>query len=422
MPLSPPAQPHTISPELRYVHSLHTKIAQLRTREALITERIKRYRREREEVRGALGETKAELETAVQAPAAGGVDPTAWLPDELLCMILVRVLAGGTCGRVCRRWHAVCVGATAKKEAWEWRWAGYNHGRVGGLTPRTLMGWSASAVTSLATSLNDRIYVGKQDGVIQVRYTLTNTNTQHLHTLNLHGHTGCVRALVVGKDGTVYSASDDHDVRIWCADDGSHIHTIEGHDEPVYCLALGADGTLYTGSADTTIRVWARGGWGGARLVRTLEGHGGSVFALALSRDGKLYSGSLDNTIRVWSTVDGSHIRTLEGHTGGVLAVAVGADGTVYSGSRDDTRRMWSGQDGSPIRTLQMHWSVQTIVIGAGNTVFIGDNQGTISIWNGGAGPACELCTFTSPVTTVVIGQDGRLFFAGSDTSNVLEL
>jgi hypothetical protein len=72
-------------------------------------------------VSACLGETEAELETAVLAPI--GVDPTAWLPDEILWMIIVQVLAKGGCGRVCRRCYDVCAGASATKAAWQWRCA-----------------------------------------------------------------------------------------------------------------------------------------------------------------------------------------------------------------------------------------------------------------------------------------------------------
>jgi outer membrane protein assembly factor BamB len=408
------------TPEHLNVHALHSKLTQLRARDAVLTERIERDLREREEVREALSETEAELETVVQAPVAGGVDPTETLPDELLWMILVGVLVGGTCGRVCRRWHAVCAGATAKKQAWQQRWAGYARGSV---TPCTLLVGGESTVVSLAVAVRGRLYGSGRDMQIQVWSTVTNT---HLRTL--HGHTDMVCALVVGKDGTVYSASADTTVRIWSGDDGSHLGTLAGHTHAVRCLAVGADGTVYSGSEDTTIRVWTYG-WGEPRHLHTLEGHTDDVWSLALSKDGKLYSGSSDMTIGVWSPVDGSHIRTLEGHTADVYAVAVGADGTVYSGSQDGTLRMWSGLDGSLLRTLDMDVAVLTIAIGVGSTVFIGDVENRVSTWNSGRSlnrsrlsPVRTLYTFTGCVDTVAIGQDGQILVTCSGEHEHYEL
>jgi predicted GIY-YIG superfamily endonuclease len=360
-------------------------------------------------VRGALEETEAELETVVQAPVAGGVDPTAWLPDEIVWLILVRVLVGGICGRVCRRWHAVCAGATAKKQAWQWRWAGYTHGKA---TPRTLAGGpiplalrfaGAPKGMSLAVGLNGTLYYS-DDRVQKIDVWSTVTNT-HLQTLG--GHTERVYALTVGRDGAVYTGSGDKTVRVWSAEDGSHLDTLEGHTRGVMTLAVGADGTLYSGSSDDTIRVWANR-QGGSRHLRTLEV--ASVAFLALGKDAKVYTGCWDRFIRVWSTVDGSDLGALEGHTAEVYVVVVAADGTVYTGSKDHTLRTWSGLDGAPIRTVQIGAAVLCIAIGAGNTVLIGDGKGRVSVWDGGAAPARTLFTFTSYVEEVAIGQDGRLF------------
>jgi hypothetical protein len=426
-PSVPSASPATDgTPEFRKRHAKPQaeaenppKVIQLRAPDAELTEPIERDLCERDEVRGSLADAEAgvrdtlaeaEADEAVLAPVAGGIDPTETLPYELLWMILVQVLVGGSCGRVCRRWHAVCSGATAKKEAWQWRWAGYTHG---GMTPRTLTGGitggsdclSKSPIRCLATaSLQNTVYSGAEDGAIQVWCTVTNT-----HVRTLPGHTGAVIALAVAEDGALYSASADSTVRIWSGEDGSHLDTLDAHTDFVTSLAFGWDGTVYTGSSDKTVHVWADRA-GGSRLIRTLEGHAHVVWSIALGTNGKLYSGSADKTIRVWSADNGSHLGTLEGHTAYVYVVAVAADGTVYSGSRDDTLRAWSGVDGSPIRTLQMDCSVFTIAVGAGNTVLIGDARGRVSAWKGGAAPARTLCTVTPVVTAVAIGQDGRLF------------
>jgi hypothetical protein len=49
---------------------------------------------------------ECELEVVVHAPVSGGCDPTEWLPDELMLMVLERMplatLCGGACERVCQ--------------------------------------------------------------------------------------------------------------------------------------------------------------------------------------------------------------------------------------------------------------------------------------------------------------------------------
>jgi hypothetical protein len=87
----------------RRVDARKAQIVQLRARDAEITERIECDHRERGEVRAALAEAEAELEVEVNAPVANGVDPTEWLPEELLMAILIQVVTAGVCGLVCRR-------------------------------------------------------------------------------------------------------------------------------------------------------------------------------------------------------------------------------------------------------------------------------------------------------------------------------
>jgi hypothetical protein len=69
---------------------------------------------------------------------ANGVDPTEWLPEELLMAILIQVVTAGVCGLVCRRWHAVCQDGRVKRRAWEGRWEGYT---AGWRAPQTLVAW-----------------------------------------------------------------------------------------------------------------------------------------------------------------------------------------------------------------------------------------------------------------------------------------
>jgi hypothetical protein len=97
------------------VDAIKARITQLRARVTEIAERIERDRREQAEVRGALAETEAELEVEVLVPVANGVDPTEWLPEELLVAILLQVVAAGVCGLVCRRWYAVCQDASTAR-------------------------------------------------------------------------------------------------------------------------------------------------------------------------------------------------------------------------------------------------------------------------------------------------------------------
>jgi hypothetical protein len=67
----------------------------------------------RKEVRAHIEEVKIVLDAAVNAPVSGGRDPTQWLPDELMLMVLERLpletLWSGSCKHVCKRWLRLMI-------------------------------------------------------------------------------------------------------------------------------------------------------------------------------------------------------------------------------------------------------------------------------------------------------------------------
>jgi WD40 repeat protein len=197
---------------------------------------------------------------------SGERDPTEWLPDELMLMIMlmlpIATLWSGACERECQRWARLMESASIVQLKRNSRWVAYE---AGAIKPRTL-----------------------------------------------DGHTDTVWALASGLDGKVYSGSFDGTIRVWSGESGAHLQTLKGRTNGVNALAVGLDGYIYSGSDDLAVRVWS--GASGTH-VRTLKGHTNLVLALAVGLDGKIYSGSSDCTIRVWAPDDGTHLQTLVGHT-----------------------------------------------------------------------------------------------------------
>ena len=67
----------------------------------------------RKEVRACIEEVTIVLDAAVNAPVSGGRDPTQWLPDELMLMVLERLpletLWSGSLQHVCKRWSRLMI-------------------------------------------------------------------------------------------------------------------------------------------------------------------------------------------------------------------------------------------------------------------------------------------------------------------------
>jgi hypothetical protein len=409
------------------VDGLKTRIASLRARDTAfteqierdqreLTEQIERDHREQAEVRGALAAAEAELEVEVHAPVANGVDPTAWLPDELLMAILIHVAAGGACRLACRRWHAACHDRSVKRRAWEGRWEGYS---AGWRVPQKLIGdrlgpYSdpSEEVCALAVGPEGTVYSAT---TYNGTYAWSGTGRSYLRALddtNLVGFGSSVLA-VGGPDSTVYAPcpSGSGSICVWSGTDGRCLDAIHTPSK-VLALAVAVDGTLFV-SSHTVIRAWSKG-----EHVRTILGHSDTVVALAIGTQGRLYSGSDDTTIRVWSIADGTHLATLAGHTLPVRALAVGADGTLHSGSADATVRVWSGDDGRLLLTLRGHAKpVASVAVDSRGTIFSASADATIRVWCSGARTVTTSYIlywvgFNQVVypPLLVVGRDDKLF------------
>jgi WD40 repeat protein len=302
-----------------------------------------------------MAKVESELEAAVAAPASGGRDPTSWLPDELLIVIMLLVpfeaLWKGRCAGVCRRWRALGESGPVQRRKRTGKWEAYAKGWI---QPRRLEGHTDS-IMSLAAGLGGTIYSGSHD--MTVRMWRGGKEIRRLE-----GHTGSVYALAVGPDGTVYSGSMDKMIRAWSGEDGTHIRTLSGHGGAISSFAVGSNDKLYSGSADRTVRVWSTRD--GAH-IQTLEGHTKAVVALLWGSDGRVYSASWDGTIRVWSGDDGAHLQTLEGHTESVTSMVWGPDGKLYSGSFDGTIRVWSDSGTTIFKTTES--TIQNLAWSDGN-------------------------------------------------------
>lgn len=159
-------------------------------------------------------------------------------------------------------------------------------------------------------------------------------------------HADAVSALAVSNDRSLlYSVSWDRSIKIWRLSDFKCVESVpKAHKDAINAVVVTKEGFVYTGSADKTIKVWKRNqNQKKHTLVDTLERHKSAVNALALSCDETiLYSGACDRSVVVWEGRDGQRgaMGALRGHTRAVLCLSVSRD-LVCSGSADKTVRMW---------------------------------------------------------------------------------
>eukprot|EP00035_Acanthoeca_spectabilis_P008893 m.159854 g.159854 ORF g.159854 m.159854 type:complete len:457 (-) comp14540_c0_seq1:156-1526(-) len=429
---SAPSTPAEIllTPEHAHVESVKARLAQLERdattladEEEALTLRLQGLARRRAALRASITQAHTEITAATNAPLASGDDPTLSLPDELLVAVLLRAplesLWLGTVARVCRRWRDLAADPAVQRRKDRGRWVAYANGWV---PPKVL-----------------------------------------------RGHTGQVRAVAVGDDGTIYSGADDHTVRMWSADDGVHLRTFIGHTHNVLSLALTGE-TLISGSYDRTIRVWST--LDGA-MAQTLRGHTCAVRAVLLMDDGSLCTGSLRD-IRIWapsnpvlrgdaqspaaraggvttreaavkaSTCSFSFVRVIN-IASAVNGLALGTRGLLYAVDLDGVIRVWTGQDGAemqtvdlgqpdgsvytqtgysrtsiavvspgerPVELLSGSHGVQAVAIDGGGSIFCSGVNDTVREWSGECGLLHYVLQGCNPTLTLSIGSKSSLVVA----------
>lgn len=212
-------------------------------------------------------------------------------------------------------------------------------------------------------------------------------------------HHDAVSGLAVNEN-LMCSVSWDRSLKIWRGTNLRCTESIRAHDDAINAVVVGKDGTIFTGSADKRIRVWGKSyeeKKSKIGLIATLEKHKSSVNALALSSDGSvLFSGACDRSILVWEREDSANYMVvtgaLRGHTKAILCL-INVSDLLFSGSADRTVRIWTranqGQfccltvlDGhrTPVRSL-VAAAAETDGSDGGVKLFSGSFDGEIKVW-----------------------------------------
>ena len=89
----------------------------------------------------------------------------------------------------------------------------------------------------------------------------------------MKGHEGAVVALIVARDGRVFSGSWDHTIRGWDRTTGAQLMILRGHAGSVFRLQFAPDNRLFSASEDATIRSWDVSAATGGTLIRAYQGH-----------------------------------------------------------------------------------------------------------------------------------------------------
>jgi WD40 repeat protein len=235
-----------------------------------------------------------------------------------------------------------------------------------------------------------RLYSTGPDKSLRV-WDMTLKGTKAIET----DHEAAATSLAVTPDGTlVMSAGLDGLIKVRAADTGKPLREfpLTARKTPVRALAVGKTGTLYAASGRWELPV--SGGvvvafdpeagkelW---RIVGASDAVGG-VWALAVSPDGtKLAGACLDQCVRVWDAKTGRELGCWQGHADRVTGVCWSPDGrAVVSCGFDHTVRVWDAATGRPTHQLAAHASpaVRVAFSPTGTHFASTDAAGAIIVW-----------------------------------------
>lgn len=197
------------------------------------------------------------------------------------------------------------------------------------------------------------------------------------------GHVGSVNALVVNKEGFLFSGGADKTIRKWDLKSVNNcLKILTGHTRSVNTLAtIDPENLLVSGGNDNQVIIW---NMSECVAIRNLSGHAGSVNSICGDDQKRLFSGSWDKTIRCWRVETGECFKILEGHENTIKALLLTSKrDQLVSSSFDKCIRVWSLADLRCVSILKGHTgSVHSLAIDNSNTLFSGSNDNSIKVWN----------------------------------------
>lgn len=172
------------------------------------------------------------------------------------------------------------------------------------------------------------------------------------------------------------------------------------HGKPLTAVVVGSDGSVYTADKSSRIVKWNPGMSYSKELVlnrRTV------VLCLAITEDAsRLVSGHLDGSIGIWDCCTGTLLHTLSQHKGAIYSLVFQTKnspatnqeerstsftqhGTLYSSSQDRTVKLWVIDDTPALLdTLYGHQDAVPFVdtISREQCISVGGRDGTVRLWS----------------------------------------
>ena len=250
---------------------------------------------------------------------------------------------------------------------------------------------------------------------------LRRQNAQATMLYSLDSHRRAVNDVAISPDNKlVATASADHIVRLWNADNGTLLHEFKGHVSPVIAVAFSPDGRTLVSATESLVQFWeVETRYSG----QAIEGHMGALQSVAVSSDGKLLATAVDTRILIWSLEDQTLRHILLGHTDLVYHITFSPQGNMLaSASADRTARLWNVITGLATQTLSGHQgAVMDVGFSPnGQLLATASEAQTIRLWRTTDGKLLQTLTgHQDAVTSVCFNSTGRMLASASSDQTV---
>ncbi len=235
----------------------------------------------------------------------------------------------------------------------------------------------------------------------------------------LRNHADWVRAVAFRPDGAqLATAGDDQRIRLWDVPAGRTPVVLPGTMAGIRTLSFSPDGRrLAVGGFDEQVRVYDSES---GRVERELTYPGGDVRAVAFSPDGsQLAAAGRSGAVRVWRTADGSLLHDLPSGSRRIRSLEYSADGVLLAAGGDDGAvRLWNPSSGVLEAELAARpGRAMTLCFCGTDRLAVGRSTNTIEIWDlASRQPAAELAGHTGTVAALAFEpQSGTLVSGGFD-------
>jgi len=235
-------------------------------------------------------------------------------------------------------------------------------------------------VNALVVLKNNSLVSGSEDKTIKIWNQINETWFECVNTLK---QARSIFSLTAYKTVLLISCDIDGKIYIWNQTSFQFIQKIVAHSARISSIIVLDNGNLASGSYDYSIKIWKKVNETWFEFLRKLTNHAGEVNSLAVLPNGMFASASSDKSIRIWNQNTLECVRILADHINAVTGLAVLEKSECFvSISFDRTAIVWDSYSFVKIEILKTSAFLYSISLYSDDSFLTSDEERTIKLWD----------------------------------------